>query len=596
MLHTVPPEVLSHIALHLTLPQHLPTPPVPLLLTSKAIHSTLAPSTNPRLYARLFRAAFDIEAAERRAKGEIHASDIVCELEKRTRCLGRLSRMVQKRDVSGVTDSDLWVIYTMLIENDGKNLQHLLSKDFHLPAFIQLYHEQNLLMAAVEPGYPSETVGRALVMWIAWLLSTHGGLPAEPPEQRDERLFVLRPYVFAAQQYELYFAPWTIPDLPTAAHAPAITQTGDNPFIADLEPRSRRVTIEHFGRQVALSPPILAHAAMLLFFTRRSSADNMNGDLDLPAPFTAIGDRAPASYNIMNDNENGNGIGYEESDEQDEWTTRSLIASSNTHDRDYRRLVACYDASVCRGMPRGAFRGAFDGNWEGNFSFFDFDAFRDMLAGQTYALYEGPFGEQAQVWRLKETFVRRKQAPWHERKGKGKGKAKATVTTDDEGLENGEGMEDVTAPRGLPMVGPMTNAGFPTDVPPSSSAGLASASAEAITLRETIQQQVEALEGYEMVPEDELEDALEDGGEEQGVEMLLTGTGHSAWGRFILKGRVRGWDGMASLVKEYAPDSRGKWIYRGYVLGGDTFVGRWRDTFTPEEYVGYEGTFILNRR
>lgn len=44
------------------------------------------------------------------------------------------------------------------------------------------------------------------------------------------------------------------------------------------------------------------------------------------------------------------------------------------------------------------------------------------------------------------------------------------------------------------------------------------------------------------------------------------------------------------------PDSRGKWIYRGYVTAGDVLVGRWRDTFTPEEFIGYEGTFFLNRR
>jgi len=77
---------------------------------------------------------------------------------------------------------------------------------------------------------------------------------------------------------------------------------------------------------------------------------------------------------------------------------------------------------------------------------------------------------------------------------------------------------------------------------------------------------------------------------------LITGTGHSAWGRFILRGRIRTWDGMAMLIKEYCPDLRGKWIYRGYILAGDILVGRWRDALTPEAFVGYEGTFTLNRR
>jgi predicted RNA-binding Zn ribbon-like protein len=196
-----------------------------------------------------------------------------------------------------------------------------------------------------------------------------------------------------------------------------------------------------------------------------------------------------------------------------------LLADSSLHDRDFERLRRCFDPSTCVGMNRKSWRGSLDGCWEGNFSFFEFEAFRDMVAGQSRALYEGPFGEQAQVWRLKETFVR---------PGKGKGKA-------------------------LPLNGPVTNAGFPTDQPPSTGAGLASAAAEAATLRETIRQQVEAIQGHEIVPDAELDEMLER--PEEGLEMLLTGTGHSAWGRFILKGRVRAWDGMATLVKEYAVSS-----------------------------------------
>ncbi len=214
----------------------------------------------------------------------------------------------------------------------------------------------------------------------------------------------------------------------------------------------------------------------------------------------------------------------EEEDEEIE-EDEPVVRDSNQHDRDFQRLVSCYDPSVCKGMKRTMWRGSWEGCWEGNFSFFDFDAFREMLAGQSRALYVGPFGEQAQVWRLEETFVRPKS---NSRKGK-------------------------TRSRGLPLHGPMTNAGFPIDLASSTSAGLASPAAEAMTMQETIKLQVEAIDGYEMVPDEDVDVALaDDNGEEAGLEMLLTGTGHSAWGRFILKGRVRAWDGMASLVKEYA--------------------------------------------
>ena len=60
---------------------------------------------------------------------------------------------------------------------DGKNMEHLLPEDaaFNLHKFLRLYHEQNLLVEAIKPGFPDETIGRTLVMWIAWLLRGLGG-------------------------------------------------------------------------------------------------------------------------------------------------------------------------------------------------------------------------------------------------------------------------------------------------------------------------------------------------------------------------------------------------------------------------------------
>ena len=364
---------------------------------------------------------------------------------------------------------------------------------------------------------------------VAWT-STDGDFPGqklhEPPEQREERLFLLRPFVFAAQRYELCYAPWTIQDLPisTATQPSPIRQLIPGPFVADLAPRSRVVTIEYYGRKMELCPPILAHAAILRFFAKKLRTNvnqpGQNGVLRGVDPYPGL----PGRYVNGDDDSEDEG----DDDEEEEEAGGSVINDSRQHDRDFTRLISCYDPSVCRGMKRASWRGSWDGCWEGKFSFFDFDAFRDMLAGQSRALYEGSFGEQAQVWRLKETYVR----PVGHKGTKGKGKGKAG---------------------GLPLKGPMTNAGFPTDQPSSTGAGLGTPAAEEKTMRETINQQVDAIQGYEIVPDDEVDEALsDDRGEEEGLEMLLTGTGHSAWGPFILKGRVRAWDGMASLVKEYA--------------------------------------------
>ena len=215
--------------------------------------------------------------------------------------------------------------------------------------------------------------------------------------------------------------------------------------------------------------------------------------------------------------------------------TKDLLADSTLHDRDFRRLTSCYNPFTCPGLRPSTWRGAMEGCWEGNFSFFDFDAFREMLAGQSRALYEGPFGEQHQVWRLKETFVR----PISEKR---QASPKIEEMEDDSPVDKGKAR--------LPLNGPMTNAGFPTDLPSTTTAGLATPTAESTSLNATIRQQVDVMEGYEVIPDQELDEALEGDGE--GVEILVTGVGHSAWGRFILKGRIRAWDGLCSLVKEYA--------------------------------------------
>ena len=114
MLDTIPSEVLSHIALHLSLPTCAPS--VPLLLTSRTIHATLSPASNPRLYARIFRASFDVSAAERRL-GDLNAVAFAAELKRRVGSLRRLSRQVRDGDVKEVREEDLWVLYVMLVEN-----------------------------------------------------------------------------------------------------------------------------------------------------------------------------------------------------------------------------------------------------------------------------------------------------------------------------------------------------------------------------------------------------------------------------------------------------------------------------------------------
>jgi len=100
-----------------------------------------------------------------------------------------------------------------------------------------------------------------------------------------------------------------------------------------------------------------------------------------------------------------------------------------------------------------------------------------------------------------------------------------------------------------------------------------------------------------------------DATEDRILDTIITGSGHSAWGPFTIRARVRAWDGLVSVIKDYSSSDqvtsisdnegghdRGRWLYRGYVYAGGHWVGRWRDTVTELQFCGYEGAFALRAR
>jgi hypothetical protein len=66
------------------------------------------------------------------------------------------------------------VVRGLADEVDERNIENLFTGEFDIIEFLKAYHTQNLLVGAIEAGYPAESVGRSLVMWIAWILYTYG--------------------------------------------------------------------------------------------------------------------------------------------------------------------------------------------------------------------------------------------------------------------------------------------------------------------------------------------------------------------------------------------------------------------------------------
>lgn len=94
----------------------------------------------------------------------------------------------------------------LILMTDGRNLRFLMDK-CAFNAWIQIYFKDELLRDSLVPGYPKETGEKALGIWCALLSGT--GKPKRtssadqdlPPDitsaEVDERIFVMRPYVFA---------------------------------------------------------------------------------------------------------------------------------------------------------------------------------------------------------------------------------------------------------------------------------------------------------------------------------------------------------------------------------------------------------------
>ncbi|SPO35157.1 uncharacterized protein PSFLO_00628 [Pseudozyma flocculosa] len=580
-------------------PSSVITPPNDLrslLLVCRRFHHLLNIAANPRLYARVFRSKFDTAAIERRfGKHAVSSANLAQELRRRCLVLRRMRRCVENQELcpGGVSEEtypilveNLWTAYMMLLENDGLNLQQL--KWGQIESYLAIHHAKVMLSDAVRPGYPADSVDRALALHITYLLTDPEQLASESKDESEEKLFVLRPFVFAAHKFTAMLAPWTMRNLPLDRYPDSAYEgqgTGPNqrpnPFLADLTPRARACEIDHCGQRIRIAIPVLSHGALFSFFMKveKDPAVLGMGALlgqtdDLGADPTG-GGGAPAAGQG-----DANGMGRRVRAR----SSRSpLSLSSLDHDRDVLRLLLCADPHTSPGLSPLNCSGMFEGTWEGRFSFFDFDSYREMLAGRMRSLYEGPFGEQPQIWKIREKIVR--LGPGEVPGGKGSVLGAGYMPHPegiilDEKVEESIGADSVVVDRSELLDGKgkgkvrwngdkggaggttSTTAGLPVD--------------------------------WSSYPRfDDEEDGR--GGtrqhqqQQQQYEILLSGTGHSAWGRFVLRGRVRTWDGMLIMTKEYRPDGRGRWLYRGYVVAGGKLVGRWRDTFTPENMSGYEG-------
>jgi len=171
------------------------------------------------------------------------------------------------------------------------------------------------------------------------------------------------------------------------------------------------------------------------------------------------------------------------------------ILPSIYHDREWQRNSVCQDPHTSPGLPALTFRGEFEGFWRAKFLFYDFDMYRQILAGNMRGVYTGTFAEHAAEMELKETIIRVK-------------------------------LEDVGGK------GPMLCAGFDQEDEDD----------------DDDSEQEKIIQGYGHEVWDGVDETDKEGWTK---EILLSGKARTSWGLATVRGRVRAWDGLVILGVRY---------------------------------------------
>lgn len=250
---------------------------------------------------------------------------------------------------------------------DAKNLLFL-TEECWFHEWTICFYKDDMLKDSLKSGYPKDTAVKALGIWTALL--SGGDLFAErTPAEIDDKIFMMRPYVFAPH-YELMYGAWEHKRLPLCK--PGCTE---HPPMAGYA-----APYERFGHKHMRAPPHFVLGAYLLFIR--------------------LLDRQPARVGLKKGSTSfqgnvGRGL-----------FSITHIMPSLYHDTEWQRNTVCQDPHTSPGLPPLTFHGRIQGFWRGNLLFFDFDAYRQMLSGNMRALYTGTFVKHAVELDIKETVIR----------------------------------------------------------------------------------------------------------------------------------------------------------------------------------------------
>ncbi|KDQ15922.1 hypothetical protein BOTBODRAFT_43836 [Botryobasidium botryosum FD-172 SS1] len=625
-------EILEAVAFYLCTSTFLGPPAaiVPLLVASREFNMRLSYPVNPTLYARIFAAKFDVAAIIRRSgPGCITAACRADELRRRCSVLRRMRQIVNAQDFWSCEEdavlADLCSIYQMCLESDGNNRQQLLEYG-HLRQYALLYVRKEMLPFLAR-GLLSDTLERALAMWLLWFSTTKRDLLTEDAATGNAIMALLRPFVFANFKYDPFYAPWTyfrlplyrgptaVPPLPQhITHGPRIIipalqthqlQPSESPHHTDLQLRDRTQYMWAYNRKMPFCPPLLAQAALLLFSMRIQRGPLVGERPEILPPLQA---GAPAILHGVK-------------------MRTAHLTDSRAYDRHCYRAATCINPFSSEVPPRCTEPGMLSGVWEGRSVILDLGQYRRILAGETALLSTAMAAQQPVLWSITEHHFH--PAPSRADKSAHPYSPHSDILEDVSGYWTLDGEDEHGDAEWIQTSlkeGPALNAYFPlgSRVVPFDKEGVAVTvpgqpsvyyktwngpewedAKDHFAFEKDEGGEDKMNEGWvpKRAPYDPIDDSNEDEWDQELNDIILTGgppeSHHSStWDPpFTLMGRIRSWDGMIIILRESdGPMGKVRWLFRGYLTPCGNWIGRWRETGTPEYLCGYEGTFCLTRK
>jgi len=286
----------------------------------------------------------------------------------------------------------------------------------------------------------------------------------------------------------------------------------------------------------------------------------------------------------------------------------ALQSGSARHDEDWSRLVSCHDPWMDEPPLRGKVYtlGTLSGCWTGRFCLPEVEPYWNLVVNPSLPRSSVPIGYRPLNMCLQEHHCLKPDV-------------RIPAGTDASGL--GDDILNAWLPHGVVVTNledaievfdPTTGCRaryetfFPNRPAPYSKSACEKLQTSWITVgdEEEIADDssdsgaMEAEEVPYIDDDDEFEDVVAH--RSSGVsDILVTGMSTErhgdAWGHFTYLGRVRSWDGLISLLRiprDLTNAHLGRWIFKGYIHD-QNFVGRWRETATGVDTIGFEAGFVM---